>query len=135
MNGPLRLNHADSFRSEQTLRWDEAGAFRLDQVLKCERRYITSCVNGAPWLAAYPEGTVGDADSPPGDGDGVFEGGGGRVGAQVEPVAFTPDLHLHREPLCLLMDEHKDTKLNVFKPFYGFKPLKGLQKVLLQVNS
>lgn len=64
-------------------------------------------MNGVPRLAAYPEGAVGDADSSPGDGQGVFERRGGRVGAGVQPVPFTPRLHLHRKPLRVLTGDRK----------------------------
>lgn len=53
-------------------------------------------------LATYPEGAFGNADSSPGDGQGVFERGGRRVGAGVNAVAFALHLHLHREPLRVL---------------------------------
>lgn len=53
-------------------------------------------------LAAYPEGAFRDADSTPGDGQGVFERGGRRVGAGVDAVALALHLHLHRKPLCVL---------------------------------
>lgn len=53
-------------------------------------------------LAAYPEGAFGDADSAPGDGQGVFERGGRRVGAGVDAVALALHLYLHRKPLRIL---------------------------------
>ncbi len=61
-------------------------------------------------MAAYPEGAVGDADSSPGDGHGVFERGGWRVGALILPVAFVPHLYLHRMSLPILTDRQTDTQ-------------------------
>lgn len=58
--------------------------------------------------AAYPEGAVGDADASPGDGHGVLEGGGGRVGAPVQAVPFAAHLHLHRKPVCVLETRSED---------------------------
>jgi len=79
------------------------GGFRLDDDGNASPRFNGELV--VLRLAAYPEGAVGHADSSPGDGHGVLERGGGRVGAGVQPVAFAPHLHLHGEPLGIL-DRH-----------------------------
>lgn len=72
-------------------------------------------------MAAYPEGAVGDADSSPGDGHGVFERGVGRVGAGVQPVTFTPHLHVHWESISILTDRQLKVGQHFIKKIQKFK--------------
>lgn len=91
--------------------------FYLHQIPRFAQNFAPFC-NRALWLAAYPEGTVGDADSSPGDGQGVFERRGWCVGASIQPITFTPDLHLHRKSLCILTDGRKRKLLRSPKAKY-----------------
>lgn len=81
----------------------------LDPFLTPEQSYAASCRNWELWLAAYPEGAVGDADSSPGDGHCVLQRRAGRVGALVQSFSFTLHLHLHRKPLCILSNAEQNS--------------------------
>lgn len=50
----------------------------------------------------YPEGAVGHVDLAPGDDDGVLNGFGGNVDAEVGAVCIICDLYVDGEALCIL---------------------------------
>ena len=105
----LWLDTFDAFCLNYSFWSDHLSTFCLNRILGFGRETTSFC-NRVLWLAAYPEGALGDADSSPGDGHGVFERGVGRVGAGVQPVTFTPHLHVHWDSISILTDRQTDKK-------------------------
>lgn len=103
----LWLDTFDAFCLNYSFWSDHLSTFCLNRILGFGRETTSFC-NRVLWLAAYPEGALGDADSSPGDGHGVFERGVGRVGAGVQPVTFTPHLHVHWDSISILTDRQTD---------------------------
>lgn len=119
----LRLDHFKYFCLKLIFWFDGLNSVSLGWVLGFGQNNA-SCFTSELRSAAYPEGAVGDADSVPGDGQGVFEGGSRRVGASVEPVTFTLHLHLHRKSLCVLTEQQmrrqSETRWNALVTTCGY---------------